>query len=1233
MLASLQNKSLLGVRELRCFHRAILCQLGFRLQVNLTLCKTVFWAHSSETLIEQWRQLCNIARLHSLLGYLRRASETQAPFRSKQKCYTEKGCAIGGRLIEGGNFSVTYNYEKILFLGWYMKTIKHRITEIARDCLHCIETVAADAEEAKQNRKRNGTTPLAIINDFNRPELANAVQSARDAEMDALAALIKEPVIARVHFIDENGKEDTIFIARTTPRSIPGFKIASYRAPLVRIASLAAGEEDTFRYGESERELLINSSARLKPRCEQGQWDARETEIDIRDFGPFTIKSLRNLLKPNTHVEKGDIEGLWDDHSDGNIVEGGRRAILTQMGLRDQPILDRHQDEIFRMPINSRCFLSGPPGAGKTTTLIRRLGQKTDWDALEASGEQIRLIRKVEEETGRSHERSWILFSPTELLRQSVKEACNREGLAASDEQIRTWDEFRRELARDKFGLLQTSAGNGRFVERRTQDYLKPEVLDEAQWYDDFRGFLDGYIAGDLLKDADFLAKCDASDLSKIGQLLQTTFKKPARSFYAHTMRSVVEFIPEIQRARSSRDEAINRILTQTRNALTYADRRFPELLRQEISRQFAVGPQDADEGDELEASLEDEEERPITMQARGLVSRQDALKGFERALKYLALVRQKRGRISEKSRNGLLLKWLGTDRIPTDTEILRLGKLLIERTRLRRLERLERRFLSDIPNSYRRFRIEMARAGRWYKTKPAKASDIHWQELDILILATLQIGNELLNNRRNGTGLPKEGFLAHILHAQRAQILVDEAADFSLVQLACMKELAHPFIGSLFFCGDINQRLTPWGVKTYGSLNWLGDKIKRRSITVSYRQSQRLVDVAKQIATIGGALADDITLPNRVDAEGLPPVWHAELNDNSAVAEWLAKRIKEVDRIVQKATTIAVLVTEEEQVEQLAEELNDRLEEINLSAAACKDGKVVGNDRDVRVFDIRHIKGLEFEAVFFVDLDQLVFRYPDLFAKYLYVGATRAATYLGVTFKGQVPKQIEPLMHHFGEDWSVLGVDTSLLAARSEARQLSTTAADMVALKAAIEGFDGCPLKELCHRAVVFDGVIGAPVMVIGDGPGEQEDRTGGPFVGKAGELLDKMLGAIGLDRKTNTFITNVNYWRTPDNRSPKPEELAVCRPFVERMVDLNQPKLILAMGGVAAQSLLETRSGIMQLRGHEAVFTTLAGTSVPLIPMFHPAYLLQHPPDKSRSWRDLLLARARLQALGVIL
>ena len=200
-----------------------------------------------------------------------------------------------------------------------------------------------------------------------------------------------------------------------------------------------------------------------------------------------------------------------------------------------------------------------------------------------------------------------------------------------------------------------------------------------------------------------------------------------------------------------------------------------------------------------------------------------------------------------------------------------------------------------------------------------------------------------------------------------------------------------------------------------------------------------------------------------------------------------------------------------------------------------------------------------------------------------------------------------------------------------AEAGALAAGADSLEALKTAIEGFDGCPLKQLCEKTVVYDGTLGAPVMVLGEGPGGQEDRIGLPFVGKAGQLLDKMLAAIGLDRKTNTFISNVNYWRPPGNRNPEADELAVCRPFVNRMIDLAQPKFIIATGGVAAKSLLDTKTGIMRLRGSERPFETPAGTTVPLVPMFHPAYLLRRPQDKSRAWRDLLLVQARLKEMEV--
>ncbi len=194
------------------------------------------------------------------------------------------------------------------------------------------------------------------------------------------------------------------------------------------------------------------------------------------------------------------------------------------------------------------------------------------------------------------------------------------------------------------------------------------------------------------------------------------------------------------------------------------------------------------------------------------------------------------------------------------------------------------------------------------------------------------------------------------------------------------------------------------------------------------------------------------------------------------------------------------------------------------------------------------------------------------------------------------------------------------------EAESLAGNAGTLDALKTAIEGFEGCPLKAGANKTVVFDGVQGAPVMVIGEGSGGREDRVGLPFVGKAGQLLDKMLAAIELDRKTNVFLTNVAYWHPPGNRNPTVEELAVCRPFVDRMIELNAPKLIIAVGGVSAKSLLHSKDGIMKLRGTWTDYQTPGGFSAPMLPTFHPAYLLRRPEDKSRAWRDLLEIQARL-------
>ena len=167
------------------------------------------------------------------------------------------------------------------------------------------------------------------------------------------------------------------------------------------------------------------------------------------------------------------------------------------------------------------------------------------------------------------------------------------------------------------------------------------------------------------------------------------------------------------------------------------------------------------------------------------------------------------------------------------------------------------------------------------------------------------------------------------------------------------------------------------------------------------------------------------------------------------------------------------------------------------------------------------------------------------------------------------------------------------------------------------------CKLHTTRTQGVLGVGDRNADWLIIGEAPGAEEDEQGEPFVGQAGQMLDAMLGAIGLARGNNVYITNVLKSHPPENRDPEPDELAACRLYLQAQIELIQPKIILALGHVAAQSLLETTETIGHLRGRAHQFQ-----GVPLVATFHPAYLLRKPTEKARAWEDLCLARRLVQS-----
>jgi DNA polymerase len=202
---------------------------------------------------------------------------------------------------------------------------------------------------------------------------------------------------------------------------------------------------------------------------------------------------------------------------------------------------------------------------------------------------------------------------------------------------------------------------------------------------------------------------------------------------------------------------------------------------------------------------------------------------------------------------------------------------------------------------------------------------------------------------------------------------------------------------------------------------------------------------------------------------------------------------------------------------------------------------------------------------------------------------------------------------------------------AADEAIRLAEAAAaqclDHAALAAAVARFDACPLRAGARMTVFADGVPGSDLLVIGEAPGRDEDACGKPFVGRAGQLLDKMLAAIGRSRAKNALITNVVFWRPPGNREPTHIEIAICRPFVERLIELTAPKAILLAGTAPTKALLGL-AGVTRARGAFRDLVTASGARFPAMPVFHPAFLLRQPDQKRLAWRDLLALEKRLTA-----
>ena len=815
--------------------------------------------------------------------------------------------------------------------------------------------------------------------------------------------LKEEPAIARMVVVNDDGNRDTYFICRgDAPISKnSNRRFVSYRSPFGQLIEFGPDDEEhDIKVGRNYVTAKIIETATFSPVRINDLWDAKKIILSTLNFSPFSVKSFLELLD--------DASSKMLD--EGSMSEGIRREAIANVGLRDQPILDRYQGEIFRRPLDSSLMIVGDPGTGKTTTLIRRLGQKLDQKHL--LEDEKRIVSSIKDDI---HETSWIMFTPTKLLKHYVKEAFNKENIPASEERIKTWEEFRRDLARGVFGVVKSGGSNSKFYFKGSTDILKrnAKTIKNIDWFKDFDKWQKDVFWNDIRRAAAALTESSYSEVRNMGAKIQDILPNEGTAGSERIIVNLLSLSDEIRGIVAGIKGETDRKIHGTWNLQVNKD---PDFLNEFTAKMVETGD-DEDDQDEIDVEEDQESQSPRSSRIGDVANR------YAQVMRSLSRARARKRQVMPKSPTGQLIEWLG-DRTLNLNDQQSVGESLITQSNLRICARPVSRYVNRITGRYGAFRRTRQKEGLWYKKEAKLERRLDPLEVDIVLLSVMKAADKIMTMANSNPDVEQmSAMIQGMKNLYHTQVVVDEAPDFSPIQLACMNTIARPLTSrrkrSFFACGDFNQRVTSHGSKTIKDMRWAVPGIELKEINVAYRQTKLLNDFARKIASLSDSGATTSAPHEYIDNDGVPPIILESTRDINEVSRWLAKGICKIEEDLGKLPSIAVLTNSNQEASQIEKCLNntDDIIENSIDVKACGDAELE-NENVVRVFDVRHIKGLEFEAAFFVGVDKLAEKEPDVFEQYLYVGATRAARYLGLTCWEKLPTKIEELRPLLKKSW-----------------------------------------------------------------------------------------------------------------------------------------------------------------------------------------------------------------------
>jgi hypothetical protein len=880
------------------------------------------------------------------------------------------------------------------------------IEQIADECISAMEAISKSAQTKAAGRIVDAGTVMSSFNSLTAVDAGRNLSHAQEQERKAGYELAREPLIARVKARSENGAEKTYYFARNFTLSVPGIVLTSYNsgAPVGRLAALDVG--DSFQLPGGKWIEVIEKGT-YSPINKGDGWEGIDNRIAHESFEQVSAPSLRAVGRARL-LGTTAIDDPFASLDEPLPWSSPTRTALSGVGLRDQSVMNKVQDEIFRLPINRQVMLEGPPGTGKTTTLIKRLSQK-----LVLSQEREEDYRAItENQLSGEHHRSWIMFSPNALLEHYLREAFARDNIPASQERIQTWTNFRNGLASRVLGLLRSGKRTTGFLREDSAKYLSPFALDNQP---------ELYSAFDAMQRGLYLHELDAA-LAVLAESGEPVLTDIARRIVGRLGAGRGASLLSIYLEVDTLSVELREWVTRTRaDIIESVDRRIDVIARLRGRESIAELSMLVAKIDSAERDEEEDEDEALEAEAPPTTTKERLYRVLRASTRAMAVAAWGKRSVSRTSKYRPVVEWLGANAVP-QADLERMGRTHSLISSISMVTLTTRNYFSRLPQRYRAFR--KGAPSPWFLPEAVEATKLTPDELDLLVAIQLDAASELLGSPRVRGNLSQGNLqvIAPLVAEFRNQVIVDEATDFSPLQLRAMARLATPGIRSFFACGDFNQRLSRHGVSKRGALQWAVPGIEFRQVEIAYRQSEELRLFANKIVELSGGELFETSIDGPRASEGFAPVAYVSKDGSDGQSRWIAARIIEIDSIHSQMPSIAVFVPDESLVIPVADQLRSALIETNIEVMPCLGGQILGLDRHVRVFAVEHIKGLEFEAAFFHSLQDLARNEPDLFDKFLYVGATRAATFLGLSCADRFPKLLQEATKNLTDRWVTHG-------------------------------------------------------------------------------------------------------------------------------------------------------------------------------------------------------------------